>query len=35
MFSAGVPHRSEDATMVKVEDCLLLVDVNGFNCPPP
>ena len=31
----GVPHRAEDATMVKVGGCPLLVDMDGFNCPPP
>ena len=29
-----MPHRAEDATMIKVVGCPLLVDTDGFNCPP-
>ena len=29
-----MPHRAEDATTVKAGGFSLLVDVDGFNCPP-
>ena len=29
-----MPHRAEDVTTVKVGGFPLLVDVDGFNCPP-